>query len=425
MLTSRIRRVRDRHRDRSLGQSIVELALVLPVILLILMIGLDFGRVFLGWVNLNNAARIAANFAATNATALAGSGPIHDDAVDRYRALITNDIQTINCTPNPNPIADPAATPADLAALYPGGTDLGQIAHVSIDCDFGVITPIISNILGKTVTISASSDFPIRQGIVAGVPPGGGGSVNAAFNVSPASGVGSASSPLHVTFTDVSTGGPTIYAWDLNGDGVTDSTQVGNSPSPLTYDFTIPDVYFVSLTVSNGTDTDTATQVITVNPPPGPLVAFTATPFVGNAPLAVSFNNLSTGTNPLTYAWDFESDGTVDSTSKNPSHTYNSAGSYTVTLTVTDGNGLSNAGTKTIDVSAPIALCNVPNFTGMTTSDNIQVLWQAAGFTTTVIFNPTRGGGQPEYTIKKQDIKATPPGPQQPCNTTIQTVRQK
>ena len=57
MLTSRIRRVRDRHRDRSLGQSIVELALILPVILLILMVGLDFGRVFLGWVNLNNTAR--------------------------------------------------------------------------------------------------------------------------------------------------------------------------------------------------------------------------------------------------------------------------------------------------------------------------------------------------------------------------------
>jgi len=291
-----IRRVRDRHRDRSKGQSIVELALIAPVMLLILMVGLDFGRVFLGWVNLNNTARIAANFAAANATDLASAGTLHDDAIARYEALIQADATTINCT-LPNPI--PAPT-------FPSGTDLGDLAHVSLDCNFGVITPIISNILGSTVKISASSDFPVRSGIVANVPPGGGGSVNAGFNVSPASGVGSGATPLVVTYTDVSTGSPTSYDWDLNGDGVTDSTQVGNNPSPLTFAFTQPGTYFASLTVSNGTSTDTATQVITVNPPPGPVVVFTANPTSGTAPLAVSFSNGSTGTNPLTYQWDFD-----------------------------------------------------------------------------------------------------------------------
>ena len=147
-----IRRVRDRHRDRSKGQSIVELALIAPVMLLILMVGLDFGRVFLGWVNLNNTARIAANFAAANATDLASAGTLHDDAIARYEALIQADATTINCT-LPNPI--PAPT-------FPSGTDLGDLAHVSLDCNFGVITPIISNILGSTVKISASSDFPVE-----------------------------------------------------------------------------------------------------------------------------------------------------------------------------------------------------------------------------------------------------------------------
>jgi PKD repeat protein len=402
MLTSRIRRVRDRHRDRSLGQSIVELALILPVILLILMVGLDFGRVFLGWVNLNNTARIAANFAATNAVALSGTGPIHDSAVDRYEALIQADATTINCD-LPNPIPTPT---------FPSGTDLGDIAHVNIDCDFGVLTPIISNIMGNTVTISASSDFPIRNGIVAGVPAGGGGTVNALFNVSPNSGIGSTATPLHVTYTDVSTGNPTSWSWDLNGDGLEDST----APGPLTYDFTIPGVYFVSLTVSNGTSTDTATQVVTVNPPPGPVVAFTASPMSGPAPLAVSFTNTSSGTNPLTYAWDFDGDGTTDSTSKNPAHTYNFEGTYTVTLTVTDANGLSNAGSRTITVSPAIAICTVPDFAGQDTANNIQQQWQAAGFSTTVIFNPTR---PPEYTIKRQHLKA---GTTKPCATAVQTV---
>jgi PKD repeat protein len=405
-LTRLNRHVRDR--DRSVGQSIVELALVLPVVLLILMVGLDFGRVFLGWVNLNNTARIAANFAATNATALTGIGPIHDNAIDRYEALIAADATAINCE-LPDPIPEPT---------FPGGTGLGQLAHVAIDCDFGVITPIISSIMGNVVTISASSDFPIRNGIVAGVPVGGGGSVHAAFNVSPVSGEGSAASPLHVTYTDVSTGSPTSYQWDLNGDTVIDSAQVGNSPSLLTFDFTVPGTYVAKLTVSNGISTSSATQTITVNPPPGPVVAFLSNPVGGTAPLTVTFTNNSTGDVPLTYDWDF-GDGTPHVTTKNANHTFNSQGTFTVTLTVTDTNGLSNAGTATIIVSPAIAMCTVPDFTGMMTSDNIQVLWQQAGFTQNVIFQPSRGGGQPEYLIKKQDLRKDT---SEPCATAVQTV---
>ena len=404
-----IRRVRDRHRERSRGQSIVELALIAPVMLLIIMVGLDFGRVFLGWVNLNNTARIAANFAAANATAMAGTGTIHDDAVARYEALIQADATTINCK-LPNPIPEPT---------YPSGTDLGGLAHVALDCDFGVITPIISSILGSTVTVSASSDFPIRSGIVADVPPGGGGTVKALFNVNPGTGTGSGTTPLVVTYTDVSTGSPTSYDWDLNGDGVTDSTQIGNSPSPLTYSFTVPGVYFASLTVSNGTSTDTATQVITVNAPPGPVVAFTVNPSTsGTAPFAVTFTNNSTGANPLTYAWDFDTAAgvTVDSTAKNASHTYNTAGTYIVTLTVTDKNGTSNSGTATIIVSAAVPMCTVPDFKNQTTGPQIQTDWQAAGFTTTVVFNPTR---PPEYKIKTQTLAK---GSLQPCATAVQTV---
>jgi PKD repeat protein len=42
-----------------------------------------------------------------------------------------------------------------------------------------------------------------------------------------------------------------------------------------------------------------------------------------------------TGVGDLTYEWDFESDGTYDSTAQNPSHDY-PAGTYTATLRVTD-----------------------------------------------------------------------------------------
>lgn len=67
-----------------------------------------------------------------------------------------------------------------------------------------------------------------------------------------------------------------------------------------------------------------------------PVAAFSATPLGGPAPLAVQFSNLSSGS-ISSYAWTF-GDATT-STDQNPSHTYASAGSYTVSLTVTGPDG--------------------------------------------------------------------------------------
>ena len=392
-----VTRLRRRHASRSLGQSLVEFALVLPVLLLLLMMGIDFGRIFLGWVNLNNTARIGANFAATNATLMAAGNPA---AQASYRNLITQDATATNCT-LPTPIPNPT---------FPDGTALGQRAHVEITCQFRVLTPIISNILGTNISVTASSDFPIRTGIIAGVP-GAPATIEALFNVSPSTGV----APQTVTFSDLSTGSPTTYAWDFNGDGTVDSTTAGNQ----TFNYTVPDVYDVTLTVSDGLTTDSLTKQVTITSPPGPVVAFTALPATGTAPLNASFTNSSTGTGPLTYLWNF-GDGSPTSTLQvPPPHSY-AAGSWTVTLTVTDSLGQFNSGTQPVSRTAPIPQCTVPNFTtqNQQTSDAIQTQWTAAGFTTTVIFNPSR---PPEYKIKGQT-----PGPgQQPCAGTVLTISNK
>jgi PKD repeat protein len=392
-----------RTRERSRGQSIVEFALLFPVVMLILMVGLDFGRIYLGWINLNNTARIAANFAATNAIAMSGSGPSHASAVARYRQLIANDAQAINCVLDPNPVPDPST---NLAALYPGGTDVGQTAHVGIVCDFAVITPVISTILGRTVQVSAAADFPIRQGIIAGAgggPPG----VQALFNASPLSG----DAPLTVTFSDLSTGSPTTYAWDFQDDGIIDST----SPTGNTFTYTIPGPYTVRLTVSNGLSTDSETHDINVTAPPGPIADFDATPLTGTAPLSVSFTDKSTGSKPLTYLWNW-GDGTT-STSKNPPNKTYAAGNWTVTLVVTDSAGLKSApASRLITVAPAIPQCTVPNFKNQMTSNQIQATWTSAGFTTAVIFNPLR---PPEFRIKTQSLKA---GNQAPCGSAVITL---
>ena len=77
-------------------------------------------------------------------------------------------------------------------------------------------------------------------------------------------------------------------------------------------------------------------------PPPAPVAAFSGSPTSGTAPLAVTFTDQSTGP-PAAWSWDF-GDGT-SSTAQNPVHTYAAAGSYSVSLTVTNSGG-SNSLTK-------------------------------------------------------------------------------
>ncbi|MFF2411599.1 ThuA domain-containing protein [Streptomyces sp. NPDC058092] len=64
----------------------------------------------------------------------------------------------------------------------------------------------------------------------------------------------------------------------------------------------------------------------------------------GPVPLNVDFS--SAGSNdpdgdPLSYAWDFDGDGTYDSTDANPSHTYTAKGNFAAQLKVTDSTGKS------------------------------------------------------------------------------------
>jgi PKD repeat protein len=148
------------------------------------------------------------------------------------------------------------------------------------------------------------------------------------FSANPVSGA----SPLAVAFTDKSTGvTPMTYQWTF-GDGGTSSAI-----NP-THTYTADGIYSVTLTVSNafGSDSETKEQLIRVGK--GPVADFTGLPQSGQLPLAVAFTDMSTG-DPTTWRWDF-GDG-VTSSERNPSHTYNRAGTYGVSLTVSNNFGRS------------------------------------------------------------------------------------
>jgi hypothetical protein len=142
----------------SLGQSLAEFALVLPVLLLMLLIALDFGRIFLGWVGLNNAARIAANYAAVNPNAW-GAAP-NATLQAEYQRLVDAETTKLSCT-LPTTVPDPT---------FPSGKTIGFPAEARITCQFTVITPIIGQIVGAGLPVTASAAFPIRSGSIGGVP---------------------------------------------------------------------------------------------------------------------------------------------------------------------------------------------------------------------------------------------------------------
>jgi trimeric autotransporter adhesin len=81
-----------------------------------------------------------------------------------------------------------------------------------------------------------------------------------------------------------------------------------------------------------------------------PVASFVAAPSSGVAPLTVQFTDTSSGSVDLR-AWDFQDDGTVDSTAASPAFTYASPGTYTARLTVSNAAGSSST-TRTITVYA-------------------------------------------------------------------------
>jgi TadE-like protein len=146
------------HARKSRGQSLVEFALTAPMVLLMVLFGLDFGRVFLGWVALNQAAREAANYAAMNPTAW--TLPYNVAAQTEYARLVATEAAAINCT-----IESPVSAPT-----FGNGTSIGAPATVELTCQFHLITPFIGILMGDPIPVTASSAFPIRSGNIEGIP---------------------------------------------------------------------------------------------------------------------------------------------------------------------------------------------------------------------------------------------------------------
>ena len=153
--------------------------------------------------------------------------------------------------------------------------------------------------------------------------------------------------PLAVQFTDLSVGAVS-WSWDFDSDGVIDSTE----QNPI-FIYEEPGTYTVTLTINDGEDSITKEDYIVVVQPA--IADFTAEITQGNAPLEVQFMDMSVGA--VSWEWDFgvANDGNRSSlhkleanvtfqygysTEQNPIFIYEEPGTYTVTLTINDGESI-------------------------------------------------------------------------------------
>ena len=152
---------------------------------------------------------------------------------------------------------------------------------------------------------------------------------------SPASGKAALQVQLDATQSLDLDGQITSYAWDF-GDGQTGSGEIAN------HTYSTPGEYTAILSITDDKGALSTHSVIievqTANVAPN--ASFSANATAGNAPFIVSLDAASSSDTDgeiTAYHWDF-GDNTSGS-GVNTSHTYNSPGTYTVKLTVTDDDG--------------------------------------------------------------------------------------
>lgn len=381
-------------RRRSRGQTIVEFAVVLPIILMFLLIGIDAGRAFFTWVQLNNAAREGAAYAAANPTDSAPGGGIWSRVAQEKNAQSQvgegATTVTVSCTRGGTYGASTGV--AMPCADSPGGVGAGNFVTVSVAEPFSFVTPLVplmnslSSMFGFS-PLGSTNGLTLRTSATAAVlglaatGNSGAGSCTAqpqsaafAFTAD----VANRTVTVDATASQLTSGINAItgYNWDW-GDGSDPYLQEGVHQSHV---YSSKGVYTVALTVENPcgslsttetvdltdpptppptaeptattgpTPSPTPTPTPVPTPTPTPTIAPTPTPgscttridftfTVNNANKKVTFYASYTGQpQPSSWTWDFDHGSSQTTTQTTVTHDYpNTTATYHVTLSASNG----------------------------------------------------------------------------------------
>ena len=234
-----------------------------------------------------------------------------------------------------------------------------------------------------TVTDGNSTDTKVRENYIEiGLDPEASFSVN---NTTPTVGE-------EVSFTDLSGNNPTSWFWDF-GDGTTSEFE-----NP-THTFDAAGSKTITLTVRNAFGESTKTLNIEIGEAIPPVVSdFEAEVTAAAVGDEIFFVDRSESELPVNWLWDF-GDGAT-STVRDPMHAYNATGTYTVKLTVSDGNstdtkvresyieiGLASEASFSVNNTTPTVGEEV-SFTDLSGNNPTSWFWDFSDGTTSELENP-------------------------------------
>jgi Flp pilus assembly protein TadG len=320
------------------GQALVEMALILPLLMLLLLMAIDFGRVFFSYIQITNAAREAAAYAALSPTDTAGilaAAMKETDAQSQNgESAITIDAPTCMA---------PSGTVIACTAAKNNSTGQGNTISVTVRERFSFLTPLIDNFWQNSFQMGASATATVF-GFVAsgpGAPPSCSTPPTASFAIV-------ADSTLTI-YADPSASAPVSpdpcaisgYNWDW-GDG---STEVGTATGVF-HTYATSGSRTVTLQVTNQAGTSTATRSITVPaaPPPPVCAKPTATFTWTSSGKTRTYHDTSTVADPVNcpitdWLWTFTDLGTQTNVQNPPPQTYANNSAHPVTLKVTNAGG--------------------------------------------------------------------------------------
>ena len=132
------------------GQSLVELALTISILMILLAGAFDIGNAFLDYIAIRDAAQEGAMYASV--------APLKtDETVARVQQSSTkpidlmSDLNSVNCSSDPN-------KPGYVCVTYPDGLQCtGQTVQVDVYYNYQVIMPLYSTVFGiSTIPLHAS-----------------------------------------------------------------------------------------------------------------------------------------------------------------------------------------------------------------------------------------------------------------------------
>jgi gliding motility-associated-like protein len=169
----------------------------------------------------------------------------------------------------------------------------------------------------------------------------------------------SCKAPLTVNFTDQTTPAATSWLWNF-GDGQTSTAQ---NPS---HTYTTTGNFNITLTVTSGGScpgSTTKNAFVTVHPPTATIGGILAACTKGTGSLSTinPAANVNAVDGVATYAWTAPGSNEGSSTSATPGFTYNTAGTYTISLTATTTGGCTTTATQSVTIGTPVSPAFTPS----------------------------------------------------------------